>query len=474
MRVVIALLLAGVMLMSGGCVSGTIYGKPLDPADDSDTTQGTLMFKKIMEYMRNDDFDSINAMGYHAGQDDAETFETFWQQYQDYLPEYGIPETTEVTESYQFGDELVFVCEMGMEKGGTLMGQAMFTKAFDLVSLYLYETEEEDLAHTVMPDGITEEDIIVGEGTEYPLEGKITYPSDASTKAASGQKLRAVVLVDGDGANDMNMKAGCTYLYRDLAWGLAEQGVVTIRYNKRTLTYTDVVSDENATADKFTVAWEYTEDANRAEALLKTYDFVDPDQIYYVGHSQGAIVAPRAQKEGGDYAGFILINTSPRKWYDVIYDQYIHYGLVDQSSESIYYLVSRLKTERSFIADGKCETLPEDELTQDFLLTRPACFWNDFLSFDYVGELKNLQMPTLILQGGTDYQITVDRDYSVWQEEMADEPYVTMKCYDGLNHLMVESKGCFAGHYKEYDIPGRASQDVIDDIASFVLSGTVK
>ena len=88
-------------------------------------------------------------------------------------------------------------------------------------------------------------------------------------------------------------------------------------------------------------------------------------------------------------------------------------------------------------------------------------------------ELEKLEKPTLILQGEADYQITTDRDFCVWQEELDGQSWAQLKSYPGLNHLMCPSQGCFAGHYKEYDMPARASEDVIQDIASFINQGSI-
>ena len=471
MRKAVALLLLAVLALSStGCVSGTVYGKPLDEAEEIDKSQAILYMSYIRDAMAAGSLDEINQLGYHYGQEDAETFEEFWEDWQYYEPIYGQITDFQLQEGYQFGNEMVFVFELTMEKGAMQLS-SMYTDDFELVMLFLYETQEGDLEHTQMPEGIVEEDIVVGEGTDYPLAGKITRPANIQ----EGDQLPAVVLVSGDGANNMNLQPqdSCVYPYRDIAWGLAQQGIVTIRYDKRLYTYADEVTDINAPAEKFTVDWEYGEDALLATQMLRDLSYVNDEQVYYIGHSQGAIVAPRIDEEGGDYAGIVMLSSSPRPWYDVIYDQYINFGLIDNDDDAIYYLVSKLNVERDFIVDGDYLEVEDDKLTQDFLLTRPTAFWRDYLSYDYVGALEASQKPLLILQGEANFQITMDADFAAWQEELGDASYATLKSYEGLNHLFSPSQGCFAGHYKEYDMPGRVSQEVIDDIASWVLTGAV-
>lgn len=466
-KLIVTMLIVAIALSCTGCITTRIYGKYLDQAQAIDVGQGGAYMDIIMNDMINDDLDAINSLGYHAGEKDAATFEDFWQQWQELKAEYGVPVAYNLDESYEYGGDMAFVGSLKMENDGILMLQMLFSNKYELYMLYLYEDPEKQMAEVQMPVDVEEIEFILGEGTAHELAAKVTMPKGAMS---NGDRLPAAVLVPGDGGNTMDMAAGNTFLYRDLAWGLAEQGIVTVRYDKRTYTYRDEAVDENADLSVFTVKWEYTEDANMAAQYLKDMECVDDDRIFYIGHSQGAQVGSRADQEaGGLYAGFILINSSPREWEHVIYDQYINYGLVDRSQEEVYYLVSKVKTERDFIADGSCAKMKKDELTENFILSRAAGFWVDYLSFDYVKAYQDAAKPMLILQGGNDYQITEAVDFAEWQKTMTGCDFVTLKSYENLNHLMVESKGIFFGHYKEYDIPGLADETVISDICSFML-----
>lgn len=468
-KIIIGLMACILALSCTGCVTGTIYGKPLEDLESVDEGRGLMYMGKIMDAMVGGSVDDINQLGYHYGQEDAETFEDFWASWEEYKPIYGQIESYYLDEAYQYGSEYVFVFVANMEKG-EMRVSTMFTEDYELVMLFMYETGEEALARTEMPEEIAEEEIVVGAGTQHPVNGKITYPKDAK----SGDALPAVVLVDGDGmSNNMDMKTGNTYLYRDLAWSLAQRGIASIRFDKKGIDYSDELQMEDAPAEDFTVAFEYTDDVLDATRLIREQPYVDSEKVYYIGHSLGAVVAPRIDEAGGDYAGMVLLSSSPRPWYEVAYDQYINYGLVDQESEAIYYLVSKIKAEREFVEKGEYEEMTDEELLENFVLTRSAYYWKDFLSYDYVGKLKEMQKPTLILHGEADFQLLVNVDFAAWQREVGGESWATLKSYEGLNHLLTKSQGCFAGHYKEYDMPGRASEEVLQDIADWILNGTV-
>ena len=275
--------------------------------------------------------------------------------------------------------------------------------------------------------------------------------------------------MSAEGANNIDYSARNVYMYRDMAWGLAEKGIASVRFEKSTLVYQDELQMADCPADMHTVAFEYTDHTVAAAKLLRGLDFVDADQVYYAGSGQGGVVAPRAD-EIADFAGMIMLSVSPRPFYDVVYDQRINYGLIDHSDEEIYYLVSRTEAERDYLADGDHLEVEEEDLMQDIIFNRPTAFWVDFLEIDCAEYLKEVQKPVLILQGENDYMITMDADFSVWQEEMEGESFATLKSYEGLSFFMTESKGIFSGHYMEFDRPARVSETVIEDVANWMLN----
>ena len=70
---------------------------------------------------------------------------------------------------------------------------------------------------------MTEEKIVVGEGSRYPLKGLLTLPADVSNP------VPAVVFVHGSGSSNMDEKVGKLTPFRDLAHGLAAHGIASVR-----------------------------------------------------------------------------------------------------------------------------------------------------------------------------------------------------------------------------------------------------
>lgn len=113
------------------------------------------------------------------------------------------------------------------------------------------------------------EKIVVGEGTEYPLNGLLTLPEGLSGPAP------AVVMVHGSGPSDMDEKVMKLTPFKDLAEGLAERGVASVRYDKRTFAYARELMKN---VGKDMSVWEETvEDAILAACLLKNDPRIDSE-----------------------------------------------------------------------------------------------------------------------------------------------------------------------------------------------------
>src|SRR5206468_3319025 len=113
-----------------------------------------------------------------------------------------------------------------------------------------------------------------------------------------------VVLVHGSGAGDrdetMAPPSAPSKPFRDLAWGLAQQGIVVLRYDKRARVQPAWYAGKN-----FTVYDEAIDDALSALTLLRQQPEVDGRHTYQLGHSLGAMLAPRIGKADGKVAGII-------------------------------------------------------------------------------------------------------------------------------------------------------------------------
>lgn len=301
-----------------------------------------------------------------------------------------------------------------------------------------------DQASIRLPEGVVEEDINFGEA--WVLPGTLTRPDQTEGK------LPAVVLVHGSGPNDRDETLGSAKPFRDLAYGLAEAGIVVLRYDKRTYTYGTALEAQGL--DDFTVWDETVEDAILARQRLLELDYVDPERIVIIGHSMGAMLAPRIQAQGGGYAGMVLMAGSPRPLWEIQEAQNLAVieGMppADQAA-----LLPMIEEERaSALAVQAAEDPSAFEGLTVFGL--PAYYVWEMLQYDAATLAQDAGIPILVLQGEEDAQIYADVDYVLWQEALAETPDVAYRLYTGLGHAFMTEDSA------------QVERQVIDDIIAFI------
>ena len=129
------------------------------------------------------------------------------------------------------------------------------------------------------------EKVIIGEGTAFPLNGKLTFPDGVSGP------VPAVVMVHGSGSSNMDEQVMKLTPFRDLAEGLAKQGIASIRYDKRSFVHARKMLRQCITVKEETI-----DDALLAINMLKSDPRIDKERIFILGHSMGAMLAPRIDR----------------------------------------------------------------------------------------------------------------------------------------------------------------------------------
>ncbi len=310
-----------------------------------------------------------------------------------------------------------------------------------------------------LPEDIEEEDVLIGKGTKYELKGKITFPKNFQGK------IPCAILVQGSGSTDMDESIGPNKPFRDIAWGLAKHGIATLRYDKRTYTYGSTYTEEDL--KKFTVREETIEDAILAANLAKKHDRIDPSKVYIIGHSLGGMLAPRIDKEGGDFAGEIIMAGTLRTLYEVMYDQNmdsINSQNLDDKTKEEY----KNTVEEEFKKAKNIINMTDEEAQNAKVFGVNAYYFKDMDLNNVKDIVLSMNKPMLILQGARDFQVYKDKDYKLWQDTLKDKENVEFKLYDKLNHLFLEYEGEDAGTIKEYNVPSNIPDEVIVDIANFI------
>ena len=274
-----------------------------------------------------------------------------------------------------------------------------------------------------------------------------------------------VVLVQGSGSSDRNEAILQNAPFRDIAHGLAELGVATLRYDKRTFVYPECAGDTGLDID---IRAEMLDDVNAAIDLMRTDARVDGSRIFVLGHSLGGMMVPAIAAENPDLAGAISMAGSLRRLWEIVYDQ-------NQEAIAAYDAVELPEAQRAALdaqvaqieADMEVFRTGIDGLADDALLLGvPVRYWRSLEQYAGDHFLDAIDLPLLILQGDADFQVYADVDYPLWQEALAGRDNVTFCLYEGLNHLMMPTQGLRDA--TEYVTPSHVREDVIADIADFV------
>jgi dienelactone hydrolase len=332
----------------------------------------------------------------------------------------------------------------------------------EIQGLWFAPYEEPEAAPDLaLPAGVTEEEVVVGAGTAHPLKGILTLPKDA------GKPLPSVVLVHGSGISDLNEAAYAYKPFRDIAYGLAEQGVAVLRYDKRGFSYP--LEFLGTAAATVTVKEETVEDAVAAAALLKQDRRLDAAQVYLAGHSLGGMLGPRIDADGGNFAGLILLAGSPRSLWEIIYDQNMR--LISGLDASVPAKAEAAAEVEAELA--KAKTL--SSLTAEQAKAAPSVFGGSAYYFKEMdqhsaAELgRKLTKPVLVLQGSDDFQVYADVDYTLWKDVLKNNNAAEFKLYPGLNHFFVNYDGAGAGTPDEYNVPGLVDAQVIQDMGQWIV-----
>jgi len=267
----------------------------------------------------------------------------------------------------------------------------------------------------------------------YLLGATLSIPSGAGP-------FPAVVLVHGSGPNDRDETVGSTKVFADIAEGLASAGVIALRYDKRTFTYGDTLTNALSLDD------EVIDDAVAAVRFVAARH--DVSKTIVVGHSLGGLLAPEIGVRAKAVAGVVLLAPPGRAPWDIVLGQmrYLHAPTA-----------SLRELERAI-------TVIDIGGSAD-ILGMPFSYWHDWSQRDGVAMVKQLGKPVLVLHGDRDYQV-IDADIAVWRAGLAATKLAAFVTLPGDNHLLVTGSG--PPNPTEYKLPAHVDARAIDQIVRFI------
>ncbi len=280
------------------------------------------------------------------------------------------------------------------------------------------------------------------------VHGILTVPA----KAVS---YPIVLMLSGSGPNDMDETVRRRKPFRDLANGLANHGIATLRWSKRTLDYPSKFKGN----ESFTMKDEYLPETVSALKFLKADKSIKGNGYFLLGHSMGAYVLPIAAKEVKGVSGFIMLAGNARPLEDLVVEQYKYIFGLDMMTPEKKKELDKLTAQAAAI-----KLLSKDKPAPDTLLLGvPKGYWLSLNNYHQVEVFQQSKAPFLILQGEKDYQVSMT-NYNLWKKASGNN--VILKSYPNLDHLFMKSEG--KSTPDSYFTLEYVDPTVIEDIAGWI------
>ncbi|MGC8544747.1 DUF3887 domain-containing protein [Athalassotoga sp.] len=284
-------------------------------------------------------------------------------------------------------------------------------------------------------------------GNDLKVPAEITIPEGKGP-------FPAVILIPGSGPENMDESIGPNRPFEDIAYGLSTNGIVVLRYDKSTYVYPKAFQNGDIPVN---LENEYFKDALDGINFLKSQNYVG--KIFVLGHSEGGYLVPEIAKMSGDISGIIMLAAPARNLQDVTIDQ-LEY-LISLSNNATE--ISAMKSIIVQLEDINKHTLKDS----DIVMGAPVSYYYELEKYNPVGILKNLDIPTLIMQGGKDYQVT-EKDFDIFKAAFSQNKNYTFKWYPNLYHLFIKWDGTPSPD--EYLVEGHVDVNVIDEISTWIKS----
>jgi uncharacterized protein len=287
-------------------------------------------------------------------------------------------------------------------------------------------------------------------GPAGPLPATLLVPN-------SERPVPAVIFLAGSGPNDKDETIGPNKPFTDIARGLGARGIASLRFDKRTF----AIKDAGKLGD-VRLKDEYDDDARAAIALAGATAGIDPERIFVLGHSEGAMVAPRIAAASPSTRGIVMMAPGVRPIDAIIVDQMANGAkATGLSADEIAEQTAMLKEKFAAIRDPKRRETPP-------FMGASAAYWRELIGLDVPKMVRESKLPILVLQGDQDFQVRKDADFELLRTRAGSaEGRVTYRSFAGLNHLFMkvdhESTGA------EYGILGHVDPAVVSAIADWIL-----
>ena len=269
------------------------------------------------------------------------------------------------------------------------------------------------------------------------------------TPLKNSKKETLVILIAGSGPTDRNgnQKNVVNNSLKYLCEGLAQNDIAAFSYDKRMFAQISL-----GTLNEATLSFEdFINDAKEVLTYFKNQKKYN--KIIIAGHSEGSLIGMVAANNNAE--AFISIAGAGRSIDAVI---------VEQIEKQAPFLKEEVLKNFEILKSGKTFELKNEMLASLF---RPSVqpYMISWLRYNPQDEIKKLKIPTLLLNGTNDLQVSVGEAELLKKSK----PDAELVIIDAMNHVFKEIKGDTAENMKSYNDPNLPiSAQLLNTITRFI------
>lgn len=287
----------------------------------------------------------------------------------------------------------------------------------------------------------------------YGLPGEISIPENVDD-------YPVVIIIHGSGPNDRDAGMFGNRPYRDIAYGLASNGIACLRYDKSSWLFPVYLSNN----EKFT-AWEETgRDVCSVVAYLNDIEKISSERVFLMGHSFGGNQLPRIL-DSIEVAGGLMVAGNARPLQTLLYEQMEFLYGKDGIDDADKRRLATLQEQIDRLEDLRNVDPAEFEGLLPFGLS--PYYWKDIIVYDPVETIMSISEPVMLIQGEGDYQVSM-KDYKLFRKALKKRKldYLAIS-YPKVNHLLFENEG--EPSSKEYERSEHVEATIIHDMVNWIL-----
>ena len=270
----------------------------------------------------------------------------------------------------------------------------------------------------------TAENVEIKTKAGHTLAGTLTIP-----KSAKG-KVPVVVTITGSSPQNRdhsNPVSDKYKFYRRLADSLGREGVAVLRMDDRGIGASTGKFETATTADR-------ADDIREGIEFVKKQKGIDADKIFFVGLSEGGLIAPMIAETNKNLKGMVLMA-----------------GPASTGREIMKYQVENTISQIDSLTTQERENLIEKKILEIEKETKNDPWLKYFMDSQPLETARKVsEVPVLILHGENDKNVPpahAQKLAAAFKE--AGNKKVEVKIFDGLNHIFVkDADGNPSNYYK--------------------------